>query len=252
MQVSIIVTALNEEKNIFNAINNTLMAFKDFNILGEIIVINDGSTDGTGSVVQSSFVDNKDIHTVTHDKPHGVGASFWEGVDNARGEVVAWLPGDNQTDPWEVLRYFSLLDHVDIVIPFIYDTKVRSLARRMLSSMYRSIINTTFSTNFNYTNGSILYRKLIFDRLTYRSSSFFFQTDILIRLSKMGCMFAEVPFRLGIREHGVSKAVSFPSLISVIKGYFYLLMDIYFRRRITANTTFADDTQTSKRRREKV
>ena len=144
IQTSIIITALNEENNIFNTISSTLKAFEAFNINGEIVFINDGSTDRTGDIVKAAFGNNVHIYTITHNIPHGVGASFWEGVDNARGKIVAWLPGDNQTDPWEILRYISLLDHVDIVIPFIYNTEVRPLGRRVLSVIYRFIINTTF------------------------------------------------------------------------------------------------------------
>ena len=50
--VSIVMPALNEEKNILAAINNTLKSFDDYGINGEIIVINDGSTDNTRYLVE--------------------------------------------------------------------------------------------------------------------------------------------------------------------------------------------------------
>ena len=53
---------------------------------------------------------------------------------------------------------------------------------------------------------------------------------ILIRLIKSGYMFAEVPYRLGMREESVSKAISFPSLINVIKGYIKLVIDHYIKK----------------------
>ena len=43
-------------------------------------------------------------------------------------------------------------------------------------------------------------------------------------------MFAEVPYRLGMREDSVSKALSFPSLLDVIKGYIRLVIDNYFKK----------------------
>jgi len=137
------------------------------------------------------------------------------------------MPGDNENDPREIMRYYKLLEHVDIVIPFVFNKQVRSLFRNALSFMYRFIINSTFLVYFNYTNGTILYRKSILDELDYRSRGFFFQTDILIRTVKKGYLFAEVPYSLGARNHGVSKAVSFPSLLQVIKGYLRLTKDIY-------------------------
>jgi hypothetical protein len=84
--------------------------------------------------------------------------------------------------------------------------------------------------------------------LPHRSSGFFFQTDILIRLIKKGYLFAEVPYRLGLRKAGASKAVSFPSLLQVIRGYLVLLKDIYFDRRTKLNfKVFSDDSQSAKR-----
>lgn len=243
--LTFVVTALNEEKNILPTLRNALTAFRDFGVNGEIVFINDGSRDRTAELVAAEFGAHPNIRVLTHERPHGVGASFWEGVDVAAGDVVGWLPGDNENDPWEFLRYFSLLQHVDLVIPFMFNTSARPLARRVLSKVFRFIINTTFRTHFNYTNGPILYRRSILKELPHRSSSFFFQTDALIRLSSAGYLFAEVPVFLSKREHGVSKAISFPSLLNVIRGYTRLVLDIYFRARVPRS--FTSDTQTSRR-----
>lgn len=248
VELSVIMPALNEEKNILAAINNTLRAFKEFNINGEVVFINDGSTDRTEDLVKNEIKSNGTVKTVRHIKPKGIGASFWDGVDKATGDVVVMLPGDNENDPLEILRYYRLLEHVDIVIPFIFNKEIRSPFRNILSLIYRTIINTTFLVNFNYTNGTILYRKSLLKELNYRSSSFFFQTDILIRTVKRGYLFAEVPYKLGIRAHGVSRAISFPSLRKVIKGYLRLVRDHYFGDGRRAGTTFSESSLTAVRR----
>ena len=225
--ISIVMPALNEEKNIIAAIDNTLVAFEDFSLEGEIIVVNDGSTDSTPGVVMQKMEKDNRIRMLNHDRPKGIGASFWDGVDEARGQFIVMLPGDNENDPWEILQYDKLLNFVDMIIPFVFNKQARSLFRNVLSFLYRFIINTTFLVNINYTNGTVLYRKSLLQELDFRSNGFFFQTDILIRLVKKGYLFAEVPYKLGVRNTGISKAVSFPSLIQVIKGYFRLVGDIY-------------------------
>jgi len=225
-QISIIMPALNEEENVGSAIESSLKVFDDYDIHGEIVVVNDGSTDRTQEIIEQYSRKDPRVRFLKHDSPHGFGGSFWDGVDNARGETVVCLPGDNENDPWEILRYFHLTEHVDIVIPFIFNKTVRSFYRNTLSFIYRFIVNTTFGTNLNYTNGTVLYRKAVLKELEYRSHSFFFQTDILIRLIRRGYLFAEVPQRLDVRESGESKALSFPSLIQVIKGYMKLMKDL--------------------------
>ncbi len=248
--VSIVMPALNEEKNILAAMNNTLKSFDDYGINGEIIVINDGSRDKTKDLVDEVMKKDSRVRLITHDTPQGIGASFWDGVDNAGSEMVTMLPGDNENDPWEILRYIKLLEHVDIVIPFVFNKRVRSLFRNALSFVYRFIINTTFMVNFNYTNGTVLYRKSILKELDYRSMGFFFQTDILIRTVKRGYLFAEVPYGLALRNSGVSKAVSFPSLMKVVRGYLRLVKDIYFSNGIKIKKDFIKDSLTARRHNE--
>lgn len=246
--LSIVMPALNEEKNIHNAINNTLRAFDDFGINGEIIVINDGSTDRTEEIIKREMEIDERVSFIKHEAPRGIGRSYWEGVDKARGDLICMLPGDNENEPREIFRYYGLLDHVDIVIPFVYNKEVRSTFRNILSFVYRFIINSTFLVNFNYTNGTVICRKSILKELEHGSDGFFFQTDILIRAVKKGYLFAEVPYRLDLRNAGISKATSYPSLIKVVKGYFRLLKDNYYHRtNLKHIDNFTEDSMTARR-----
>lgn len=246
--ITVIMPALNEEKNITPAVENTLKALDDYGISGEIIVVNDGSSDSTKQLVEKLGKKNPRVKLINHEKPQGIGVSYWDGIDASNGEIVTWIPGDNENDPWEILRYYKLLEHVDIIIPFIFNKDARSLFRNALSFAYRFIINTTFGVNFNYTNGTVLFRKSLLKELEQRSQGFFFQTDILIRTVKKGYLFAEVPYRLGMRKEGISKAVSFPSLIKVIKGYLRLVKDFYFTKKRKEANNFAVGSQTALRR----
>lgn len=247
LEISVVMPALNEERNVGAAIENVIRAFDDYGIRGEVILVNDGSTDRTGEIVADLMRSEDRVTMLRHETPRGIGGSFWDGVDHARADVVVMLPGDNENDPWEILRYLPLLGHVDIVIPFVFNREVRPLFRNAISYIFRFIVNTTFHTNFNYTNGTVLYRKSLLTELGYRSSSFFFQTDILVRTVKRGYLFAEVPYRLGMRREGLSKAVSFPSLRAVIAGYLRLVRDYYGVTKSSRRSTFANNTRSAER-----
>ena len=228
--ITIVMPALNEGKNILAAIDETLNALDYYAIKGEIIVVNDGSTDNTLNLVCTGMEKDGRVKLINHEKPQGVGASFWDSVYQANGEIVTMFPGDNENDPLEALRYFALLEHVDIVIPFVFNREVRRWYRNILSLLYRLIINTTFRANFNYTNGTVLYRRSILDEFAPNSKGFFFQTEILIKAVKRGYLFAEVPYCLNRRNFGESKATSFPAFLAVAKGYLQLIRDIYFSK----------------------
>lgn len=246
MKISVLMPALNEAKNIEAAMAAALSAFDGMGLDGELLVINDGSRDATPALVEKAAAADRRVKLLSHGTPQGIGASFWDGVDHASGDAVVMLPGDNENDPREIFRYCGLLDHVDAVIPFLYNPEVRSPLRNALSYAYRLIVNTSFLVFFNYTNGTVLYRKSVLKGLPYRSTGFFFQTDILVRLAKAGYLLAEVPYRLGLRTDGASKAVSLRALRQVVSGYARLVRDHYFTKRPSA--AYTEDSQTLKRR----
>ena len=90
--LSIVMPALNEERNIEAAIANTLAAFNEFSIPGEVVVVNDGSRDGTEALIRAVMAKDPRVRLVNHETRQGIGASFWDGVDQAHGEFVCMLP----------------------------------------------------------------------------------------------------------------------------------------------------------------
>jgi glycosyltransferase involved in cell wall biosynthesis len=252
IDLSIIMPALNEAENIEGAIRDTLEALSEYMLKGEIIVVNDGSTDETAKIVDTlagSETEHR-IRMVHHETPQGLGMAFRDGTMEARGDVVAFMPGDGENDPGEIMRYFSLMDQVDMVVPFVYNKEVRPKSRNLISTVFRMIVNLTFGVNFNYTNGTVLYRRVILDSNLNRSRGFFFQTENVVRAVWSGYFFAEVPYRLEVRSAGESKAISWKSLAEVIRNYLSLAKEIYLSPEKKASRKPAPGTISDLRRRE--
>jgi len=228
--LSVIMPCLNEQDNVLNAIENTILAFEKYSIDGEIILVDDGSTDNTGQYVKKYNEQNKSTKVISHKIPLGVGASFWDGVKNASNDFVVFVPGDNENDARDFLRYFHLVNDVDIIIPFVMNIEVRSKFRRIVSSIYRLIINITFGMNLNYTNGNVIYNRKILSDIQLKTTGFFFQAELLIKLIRMGYFYAEAPHILSKRQLGKTKAITLSSLFNVIFSYCHLVWDIHFMR----------------------
>jgi len=229
--LTVVVPALNEEKNIEGVIDKTVEAFGHFGIDGELIVINDGSLDKTSFLV-NRYLSNHDakILLIDHDVPQGIGASFWHGADNASKEAVVMIPGDGENDPSEIMKYLELMEHVDMGVPYVINKEVRPLMRNFLSACFLFIINITFGLRLNYTNGTVIYKIGVLKNITHYEKGFFYQTEALTKSIRKGYTFAEIPYKLTLRREGVSKAISLGVLKDTACGYLRLLKDIFLNR----------------------
>lgn len=230
-KVSVIMPSLNEEDNLQSAVKNVVDCFESMNICGQIIVVNDGSSDRTGEIAVSLSERYPFLKLIHHASPQGMGGSFWDGVKEAEGEVVVMLPGDGENDAYEILKYLPLMGYVDIVVPFFYNKNIRSQKRRILSSLYKYIINLSFGMSLNYMNGTVMYRKCLFDNIRLRCKGFFYQTELLIKCLRDGYLYAEVPCALRQRHEGSSKATTFRSLRKIAQDYITTLIDVYIADR---------------------
>lgn len=229
--LSVVMPCLNEEANIAAAIGETLRAFDHYDIDGTIVVVNDGSSDSTAEVASGWVERDSRVSLLSHAKPQGVGASFWDGVKAAKGDFVMLMPGDNENDPLDALCYYYLTQDVDIIVPFIMNVEVRSQARRIISSLYRLVINISFGMNLNYTNGTVIYNRHLLNGIDLKTTGFLYQTELLIKLIRVGYFYAETPHLLASRGSGRSKALTLRSLLNVISGYLRLMWEVHFTRR---------------------
>ncbi|MBI3546724.1 MAG: glycosyltransferase family 2 protein [Gammaproteobacteria bacterium] len=230
--LSVVIPCLNEEDNLKSIALRTLQAFIKYEIKGELIIINDGSSDNTGVVALELSRQHSSVRVIEHNKPHGIGASFWDGVHAAKNDFVVLLPGDGEIEPEDALVYYHLTTDVDIVVPFIHNVEVRSIWRRVISSIYRFIINMSFGTNLNYTNGTVIYNRAILDGITLKSKGFLYQAELLINLIRAGYLYAETPHFLMPRNAGETKALTFKSFLQVVNSYLVLMWEVHAARRM--------------------
>ncbi|MBC8018527.1 MAG: glycosyltransferase family 2 protein [Verrucomicrobia bacterium] len=226
-QLTFVMPALNEEGNLPGSVANVLEGFARCQVAGELIIVNDGSSDRTGELAEQFSADHGNVSVIHHDKCRGIGGSFWAGVQRAKGEIVVMIPGDGENDAGEILRYLPLLEEVDLVVPFVSNPWVRSWRRRLLSRLYQRIITTTFRLPLNYLNGTVMYRRSALEGIILKNNGFFYQAELLIKTIRSGCRFTEVPYLLKKRSDGVSKATNLGALSKVIQGYLATFAEIY-------------------------
>ncbi len=229
MSLSVVVPALNEEIALDDTMKRLCKALNENGTSWEIILINDGSTDRTQTLISMWANNEPRIKPVRHERPMGIGYCFKEGIEISTKDAITWLPADGENDPSGLLKNLPLLEQVDMVIPFVLNAGIRPWTRRILSRVYLWIVNVSFGTRFKYTNGNVIYRRAAFEIIKPKSNSFFYQAECLIRGVRCGFSFIEVPVQLrkGLRGH--SKALGLKSFCTLAYEFMHLFYEMHIK-----------------------
>jgi len=108
MRISVVIAALNEAGNIGPLIEETF-AKVPADLLGEVLVVDDASSDGTGAEIEALLGKYRTLRYLRHETTAGQSAALRTGVRAARFPVIATMDGDGQNDPADIAPLFARL-----------------------------------------------------------------------------------------------------------------------------------------------
>ena len=231
--VSIIIPGLNEAGNVANVVNNVTDAlekqgFSDF----EMLIINDGSTDETGKVIDELALKNPRIQAFHNPHPMGLGYNFRTWALLASKDYVGWFPGDNETHPETVAEILRQIDKADVIIPYIINPAVRSMYRRCLSVTFRALFNVIFGLKIKYFNGPCFFRRNALKMAEMTTDGPAYMAEILVQLVRRNDVsYVEVPMLMKAREYGRSNILKWKNVYLIGKTMLSLIYRIYFRQK---------------------
>ena len=228
IRFSVCVPALNEERSLRASIEDLIGAFKAAVGSYEIIIVDDGSSDGTASIAESLSAEYGMVKVIHHERPEGIGSCYFDALRAARGEYFSWFPADRENDPNEFLACLPYLSSRRIVTCHHAGYDNRSRTRRALSRAYRNILNLVFGLRVTYYNGLSVYPTQAARTFPGFSRGFFFNAENMILGLRSGLTLKELVFPLSARAAGRSHAVRFKSLMVLLSDSFRFCM-YYFR-----------------------
>ncbi|MFD1177356.1 glycosyltransferase [Paenibacillus puldeungensis] len=105
----------NDERNIHDLYSGIKEALKDKIESYEIVLVNDGSRDGSTRLLNELAQSDKTVKVIHFDKSYGKTAAIWAGIKNSCGELIALMDADLQSDPRDILKMMSFIQNNDFV-----------------------------------------------------------------------------------------------------------------------------------------
>ncbi len=224
MEVSILIPVYNEK----NTIQQVIELVQQAPYQKEIIIVDDGSTDGTREILQQSqWPEN--VHILYHEKNMGKGAGIRTAVQHASKEVIVIQDADLEYDPKDLDVVLKPI--ADGKADVVYGSRFLGIHRAFLFWHYLGNKLLTFITNMLYNNmltdmetGYKAFRAPILKSMTIRSNRFDFEPEITAKVLKRKYRIYEVPIYYAGRDFEEGKKITwrdaFPALWALIKYRF--------------------------------
>jgi glycosyltransferase involved in cell wall biosynthesis len=212
--VTTLVAAYNEAPVIGTVVREARRAVPS----GEVLVVDDGSTDGTDRVAADAGA-----RVLRLSVNGGKGAAIRRGLPEARGDVIVLIDGDGQDDPTEIPRLVEALHpDVDLVVGSRFIGKFEPGAitpvNRWGNRFLTSVINRLFAARLTDTQaGFKAFRAETLRRVNLSAHRFDIEVDLLLGILRAGGRIVEVPVRRAPRQHGASRLNSLRDGVRILR-----------------------------------
>lgn len=242
MKVSIVVPVYNEKPTLAEVLRRVVQAPLPEGCTREVIVVDDGSTDGSGAALDECGLRYGSIVTHHSARNEGKGAALRAGIARASGDIILVQDGDLEYDPQDYVEVLQPI--VEGTADVVYGSRFRRSVRGMKPANWLANKLLTLTANLLFdariTDEATAYkafRATVLGRIELRCQRFEFCPEVTAKLRRLGVTIHEVPISYSPRsiEEGKKIRVSdgFHALATLLR-YRFALLDSFAHPRLSS------------------
>ncbi len=199
--ISVIMPAYNEINNITRTIEEAVKTLEESSLDYEVIVVDDGSNDGTLNKALSVVKKHNTVRAYGYTVNMGKGYALKYGYQFTQGDLVMFLDSDSDLPPYQIIRFLDYMNKTDADV--VIGSKRHPLSeiqfpllRRVLSRGYLLQTKLMFNLDISDTQvGMKLFRRKVLENIipTLFINRYAFDLELLVRIHDMGYRIVEAP-----------------------------------------------------------
>lgn len=209
LKLSVIIPVYNER----GTIEEIVKRVRAGGVAKEILIVNDGSEDGTGEILKT-LADFPGVTVIEHPENRGKGAAVVTGIQAASGDVLVVQDADLEYDPAEYSKLIAPIvsGDVDVVYGsrFASDTQRPALMNWLANWLLTKFTNLLYNARLTDMETCYkMFRREIVDDLVIHARRFDFEPEFTAKVLKRGIKIQEVPISFNPRRYSEGKKITF-------------------------------------------
>jgi len=222
LAVSVIVMAYNEASSLEFVVREIISTLDSTGREYEVLIIDDGSSDGTGAVAEQLKQKFSSLKVCHHPSNLGLGGVYRTGFIQAQKDLITFFPADGQFPPSIILKFLPCMDTAELVLGFL-PHRDSSLLSKLLSKAERLLYRLLFGYKLEF-QGVFMFKRELLREFELKSSGrgWAVVMEFVIRTWRSGDKVISVPIELRPRMSGKSKVNNLPTIVANLKQVFLL------------------------------
>ncbi len=209
----------NEEAYVHRAVAAAREALAEATADGEIILVDDASTDRTGELADALARQDARIKVIHNERNRKLGGTLRAGYAAATKDLVVYSDADLPFDFREIARAVRLLEYqqADVLAAYRHDRTAEGPLRTVYTIVYTSLIRLLFRLRVRDVNFSFkLFRRSLLERIELKSEGSFIDAEFLVRAKKSGASIIQIGVDYFPRSRGLSTLASPGVIVDIL------------------------------------